>query len=168
MEEKINIANKETTIEYLERIRTHDYVPFDIQITNCHIKDINELVGRNIFTKSSLYVSSKTLHDIMQPIGGSDNHNYHGLTPEDVYMTLESIKDPKSVFIVRYGRYAIVSVELSHLDLPLMMIVETHAGLQLNSEANINKIVTIYPKSDIDDYIAKMDKRVLLYTRTQK
>ena len=165
MEEKINLAVKPLTISFLERMRDNDYVPYDVQITNSHIKELNELTGKKIFSKTSLYINSKTLHDIMQPIGGKDNHNYHGLTPEDVYMSLVSIKNPKYVYVTKYDRFAIISIELSHYDVPLMLIVEKDAGLQKDTEARINKIITIYPKSYIDEYIKTVDERKLLYKK---
>ena len=161
----LNISNEESSIELLKQLRDKDYVPFDVEITNSHITELNELTGKKLFAKSSLYINSKTLYDIMQSEGKSENHNYHGLTPEDVYMSLISIKDPKCVFITKFERYAIVSIELSHFDYPLMMVVEKDAGLLLNVNANINKIITIYPKDHIDEYIAKLDERVLLYKK---
>ena len=165
MQEIINLAEKQQTLKYLERIRNNDYVPFDIRIDNSHIKELNELTGVKLFSKSSLYINSKTLYDIMQAEGKSDNHNFHGLTPEDVYMSLFSIKDPRCVFITKFDRYAIVSVELSHFDYPLMMVIEKDSGLQNDTEARVNKVITIYPKDHIDEYIAKLDERMLLYKK---
>ena len=161
----INLGNKEFALLVLEQLKENDYVPFDVEITNSHIKELNELTGKKLFNKSSLYINSKTLCDIMQPEGKSDNHNFHGLTPEDVYVSLASIKDPKCIFITKFERYAIVSIELSHFNYPLMMVVEKDAGLQNDTEARINKIITIYPKDHIDEYIAKVDERLLLYKK---
>ena len=161
----INLGNKTFALLVLEELKENDYVPFDVEITNSNIKELNELTGKKLFSKSSLYINSKTLYDIMQPEGKSDNHNFHGLTPEDVYMSMVSIKDPKCVFITKYERYAIVSIELSHFDYPLMVVIEKGAGFLLNVNANINKIITIYPKDHIDEYIEKIDERLLLYKK---
>ena len=161
----INISNKEFALSILGQLRDKDYVAFDVEITNSHIKELNELIGRNLFTKSSLYISSTTLHELMKPVGGKGQHNYHELTPDDIYMSLASIKNPKYVFESKYGRYAIISIELSHFDCPLMMIVEKDAPLKTDNKAKINKIITIYPKTQIDEYIAKVDERKLLYKK---
>ena len=161
----INISNKEFALSILGQLRDKDYVAFDVEITNSHIKELNELIGRNLFTKSSLYISSTTLHELMKPVGGKGQHNFHGLTPDDIYMSLLSIRDPRCVFIDKKGRYAIISIELSHFDYPLMLIIEKNAGLQIDAKARINKVVTIYPKTQIDEYIAKVDERKLLYKK---
>ena len=161
----LNVSNKESSIELLERLSDKDYVPFDVEITNSHIIELNELTGRKLFSKSSLYINSKTLYDIMQPAGKSKSHNFHGLTPEDVFMSLASIKDPKYVFVTKFERYAIVSIELSHFDYPLMMVVEKGAGLQNDTEARVNKIITIYQKDQLDEYIEKVDERLLIYRK---
>ena len=161
----INLGNKTFALLVLEQLKENDYVPFDVEITNSHITELNELTGKKLFSKASLFVNSNTIHELMQPIGGKGQHNYHGLTPEDIYMALSSIKDPKYVFIVKNKRYAIISIELSHYKNPLMIVVETGAGTLLNDKANINKVVTIYPKNYVDEYIAKLDKRKLLYKK---
>ena len=159
----INLADKKSTIEQLNKLMEKEYVPFDIEITNSHIKDLNEKIGINLFSKNSLYISSITIHDIMQPIGDSGSHNYHGLFAEDIYLALKSINNPKYVYVTKHGRYAIVSIELSHFNVPLMLVIEKGAGIQNDINASVNKVITIYPKNYIDDYIAKLDKRLLLY-----
>ena len=163
----INLAEKESTIEVLQKLMEKEYVPFDIEITNSHIKDINNITGYKLFTKKSLYVSSSTLYELMQPLGGKGQHNYHALTPEDVFMALDSIKDPMYVIFVKDKRYAMISVKLSHFHIPLMLIVETEASLITNNNANINKVVTIYPKSHIEEFINKLDKEALIYKNPQ-
>ena len=161
----INLAEKESAIAQLELFRDNDYASFDVQIDNSHIKELNELIGKKLFSKTSLYVNSTTLYELMKPIGGKGQHNYHELTPEDIYMSLLSIKNPKCVFIDKRERYAIISIELSHFNCPMMLIIEKDASLKLNSKAKINKVVTIYPKAQMDEYIAKVDERKLLYKK---
>ena len=161
----INLGEKESSITTLEQLGHNEYVPFDVQITNSHITDLNKLVGRKLFKNSLLYISFQTLHDLMQPVGGKKQHNYHGLTPEDVYIALTSIKDPQCVFVVKEERYALLSIELSHFDLPLMMVIETDSNLIENKTASISKVVTIYPRGDIDKYLEKIDQRLLLYMK---
>lgn len=161
----INLAEKESAINQLTLFRENNYVPFDVRIENSHIKELNDLTGMNLFTKTSLYVDSKTLHELMEPIGGIGSHHFHGLTPEDIYMSLSSIKNPRCVFIDKKERYAFISIELSHFDHPLMLIVEKNAGLQANANARINKVVTIYPKDHLDEFIANIDERKVLYKK---
>ena len=161
----INLGERESSIVTLEQLGHNEYVPFDVQITNSHIMDLNNLIGRKVFRNNLLYINSETLHDIMKNEEGKGQHNYHGLSPEDVYMALSSIKDPQYVFVAKYNRYAIISVELSHLKLPLMLVIEAKAKLIKHLYAEINKIVTIYPKDQIDKYIEKLGKGLLLYKK---
>lgn len=41
---------------------------------------------------------------------------------------------------------------------PIVVIVETGSSLTLNRNANINKIVTLYPKKKLDTYLSKISK----------
>ena len=161
----INLAKREESIKALEILKDDDGANRDVQITNSHITDLNELVKRKIFKNNLLYISSQTIHELMQPTGGKGQHNYHDLTAEDIYISLSSIKDPKCVFITKQERYALISIELSHFELPLMLVVETDANIIGNWEIRANKVVTIYPKDHVDAYIEKLDKRLLLYKK---
>ena len=162
----INLGEREESVKALEILKEDNKTSRDIQITNSHITVINELTGKNLFRNNLLYINSKTLYEIMKDDEGKGQHNYHGLTPEDVYMALSSIKDPKYVFIAKLdNRYATISVELSHFDLPLMMVIQTNASLMTNIDTLINKVVTIYPKDHVDAYIEKLEKRMLLYEK---
>ena len=82
----LNVGNYESSIEVLKRIKENEYVPFDIRITNTHLVNLNKLVGKTLFRKDSLYISSKTLWEIMQTKIGYGSHNYHALLPEDIVM----------------------------------------------------------------------------------
>ena len=161
----INLGEKESSITTLEQLGSNEYVPFDVQITNSHITNLNVLTKKKIIKNNSLYINSQTLYDIMQTEDGEGEHNYHGLTADDIYMALTSIKDPKYIFITKFGRFAIVSIELSHFKYPLMLVLETDAALVSNKKASICKIVTIYPKDHIDAYIERLDNRLLLYEK---
>ena len=46
-----------------------------------------------------------------------------------------------------------------------MIVIETNSGLIVNNNANINKIVTIYPKSDIDNYLSKLKNKDILFIK---
>ena len=161
----LNIGNKKYAINDLHTYKSNEYVPFDIKITNAHIKDINELTGINLFCKDSLYINSRTLWEIMQPIGGKGNHNYHGLTEDDVYLALESIHNPYAIISSKNNRYSIISIGVSHFNEQLIVVIEKNASLITNAKANVNKVVTIYPKDNIKSYIKAKKKKELLYIK---
>ena len=104
----------------------------------------------------------------MQPLGGKGSHNYHGLTPEDIYNALKELHKPKAVIRVEEYRYAIISVELSSFNEPLMIVIQTGAELRGKINANINKVVTMYPKSDSDEYILKSNQQDVLFPKPIK
>lgn len=98
----------------------------------------------------------------MQPIGDAGSHNYHGLTPEDIWMAINKLCEPNYVFVTKFGRYTIIPVMSSSFDKSLLVVIETGSGLVDNPKADINKIVTIYSKSDIDDLLQKMSQKDIL------
>lgn len=161
----INIGNEKSAIKTLKQLKDNDYVPFDVKITNSHIMNLNQITQQNIFRKDVLYINSKTVWEIMQPQGGKGNHNYHGLTEKDVLLALSSFKDPYAVFVSKDLRFSIVSVKSSHFGLPLMTVIETDASLIVDAKAKINKVVTIYPKDNINDYLNKIDQKLLIYKK---
>lgn len=161
----INLGEKESTLETLSKMKNRLYAPFDIRITNSHITTLNDLIGNDIFKKDSLYINSFTLWEIMQKIGKRGKHNYHGLTPNDVFMALCSIKDPKCVFIAKGERYAIITTELSHFSIPLMIVVEIGSTIDGIIDENMNKIVTIYPKDNVESILRKMNQKQILYRK---
>ncbi len=101
----------------------------------------------------------------MQPIGESGSHNYHDLSPVDIYSALNNICDPYCVFRVKHERYAIIPVYISSFNEPLMIVIEKGAELINKQNANINKIITIYPKSDVDDYLERLNECDILYIK---
>ena len=54
---------------------------------------------------------------------------------------------------------------ISSFNEPLMVIIELNSGLIVNKNANINKIVTMYPKSNLDEYLNKLDEKDILYKK---
>ena len=64
-------------------------------------------------------------------------------------------------------RIAIIPVFISSFDESLMVVVEIGSGLIKNKKANINKVVTMYPKSNLEDYLEKMNSTDILY-KTKK
>ncbi|MBQ6920313.1 MAG: hypothetical protein IJQ72_00230 [Bacilli bacterium] len=70
---KINLGNKKEAIKAFETFKANDYVPFDIELHNSHLKNINDNLDINVFRKGSLYITSKTLWECMQPLGSKGN-----------------------------------------------------------------------------------------------
>lgn len=148
----INIKNKKSISE-IQKFKEKKYSLVDIKFENVHLRDINKLISFDLFDKNDLYINSTTLWELMQPVGKAGSHNYHNLSAEDIYNALIKLSDPYCVFRVKYGRYAIVPVCISSFSEPLMVVIGVGSELINNQNANINKIVTIYPKSDIDKYL---------------
>ena len=72
---KINLGNKKEAIKAFNAFKTNDYVPFDIELVNSHLKNINDSLNVNVFRKRSLFITSKTLWECMQPLGAKGKHN---------------------------------------------------------------------------------------------
>ena len=98
----INIYAKKAK-NYLEEFKEKEY-QVDIRFENTHLKNLNRLIGKEMFSKNDLYVTGKTLFDLMQIEKGKDQHNYHGLTSDDILETLKNIKTPYSIFESDDGR----------------------------------------------------------------
>ena len=161
----INVGNMKNALEVLKKIKETNYAPFDIKITNCHITRINSLVGFTLFRKDILYVNSRALWEIMHEVGGRGSHNYHGLTIEDVYYGLKNASQPQSVVRVKDTRFALISVELCHFDKPLMIVIEVGSELLGKVNANVNKIVTIYPEHNVAEFVNTRKPKDILYER---
>ena len=164
MNKNINIKNKKAISE-ISKFRDKQYLPIDIRFENVYLKRINKLLQVAIFDKNDLYINSSTLWELMQPIGKTGSHNYHNLSPDDIYHALNSLMDPYCVFRVKNGRFAIIPVYISSFKEFLMVVIETNSGLITNIKANVNKIVTIYPKSNIDDYLSKIYSKDILFIK---
>lgn len=166
MNKVINIRNKKS-INEIEVFKLKKFVPVDIKFENVHIRELNKLMSQNLFDKNDLFINSVTLYELMQPIGDSGSHNYHELTPEDIYYALNNILDPECIIKVKNERYAIVPTYVSSFDEPLMVVIELKSSLIDNKNAKINKIVTIYPKSNLDEYLNKLDEKDILYKKNE-
>ena len=163
MERTINIANREKAIENLKDYKEKKYVLADVRFLNVHLREINKLLEFDIFVKNDLFINTISLWELMQPIGDKGGHNYHDLSPEDIVDALSSITEPYCILKTEISQYAILSTTLSHFGEPLMVIIEVGAGLDKNINANINKLVTMFPKGDIERTIKNMDIKNLLY-----
>ena len=165
MNKLINIAKSKKAIEQITVFKENLYENTDIRFINVHLRRLNEILDIELFSKNDLFINSKTLWEIMQPIGKSDSHNYHDLAPEDIYNAIKLTSDPECVIKVKLNRYAIIPVYLSSYNLPLMVVIEVGAGLVNDKNANINKIVTIYPKDNLDKLIDKTNKKDILFIK---
>ena len=135
----------------------------EVRFDNVHLRDINKLLNFNLFSKNDLFVESQTLYELMQPIGGRGKHHYHGLTPEDVLESLRNVDNPYCVLENENNRVAIISSIISHFGEPLMIIIELNDGLKDDTSAKINKMVTMFPKSNVDEYIDKIGSKKVYY-----
>lgn len=164
MNKIINIK-KRKSIDEIQKFKDKKYSLIDIKFENVHLKEMNKIVLFDLFDKNDLYINSTTLWELMQPIGSAGSHNYHNLNPLDIYNVLNKITEPYCVFKVKNGRYAVVPVYLSSFDEPLMVVIEKGAKLINMQNANVNKIITIYPKSDIDNYLSRLNTKDVLYIK---
>ena len=163
----INIKSEEA-LKQLDHLKEKKYQTYDIKLNNVGLRKINELIGWTLFYKNDLFVNSDTLWLLMQKEGQSKSHNHHGLLPKDILDALNNIIRPYCVFKSKNNRISIVLSCLSHYGEPLMAIIEIGTGLIKNEKANINKLITMYPKSDIDKLINTIEPKRLLYVNRIK
>ena len=164
----VNIQNKKEAVELLQLFKEKKYVLADVKFENVHLREINKLLEKNIFSKNDLYINTISLWELMQPLGNKGGHNYHDLSPKDIVDALSSITEPYCVLKTEISQYAILSTSISHFGEPLMVIIEVGAGLDKNINANINKLVTMFPKGDIERTVKNMDIKNLLYLCTKQ
>ncbi len=157
----INIKQKEDAIKALYGFKEKEYSPIDIRFTNTNLRKINTLIGKDVFLKNDLFVNLDTLHDIMQPIGDKSHHNYHGLSPEEILRALNNLVNPYCVYKAKFGRYGIITAIKRESGETIIVIIEVGSGLLGQMDANINKFVTMYPKTDIGNIIS--NKESILY-----
>lgn len=162
MKTSINIKNKIAAIKELECYKRRKVVPVDVRLTNTHLKKINGYIHLDLFSKNDLFVSSDTLYDIMQPIGGKGRHNYHALTPKELVEVFNSLIDPYCIYVAKYGRLGIVTETTTETGDPLLAVIEIGAGLMNNLDANINKLITTHPT--FKD-VKRLKNRQILYSK---
>ena len=146
MNRYLNLANKDVCIALLEEIRDNDYVPFYLRITNSHIKDLNLVIGRNVFRKDAVYVNSQSLWEIMQPVGGKGSHHYHGLTPKQIYNALTHIRYSQNV-IVSYDQKYVIITDIDVSDkASLVVVVKPDGYLVKEDQRDVVIVISVYPK----------------------
>ena len=143
----INLGNEKSSLEALVAMKENKFTDYDVRITNSHINNLNSVLGKKVFRKDALYIGSDTLWEIMQPIGSKGRHNFHGLTPEDVYNALLTMKYSKEVDVSYDNRYLIVTLATVFDDVNLVVIVTPEGSLKNESKTIVNRIITIYPKN---------------------
>lgn len=145
MQKNLNIGNKKGSLILLYSIKDGDNAPEDIKIKNSHISDLNKTLGRKVFANNVLYVGSETLREVMQPIGFKGKHNHHGLTPENVYEALCSMRHSNNVTLSYDGRYVIVTSATIIGDINIAVIVTPKGTTKLEINKNVIRIITMYP-----------------------
>ena len=141
----LNIGDKESCLQTLIQFKENKYVPFYVRINNSHIKLLNNIIGRTVFKKDAVYISSLTLWEIMQPRGRKGTHNYHGLMPEDVYNALSRIKYSKNVYSSFDDRYVVITDVFVTEEVRLIVIVSSDTTVAAQELNNVVSIITIYP-----------------------
>ena len=141
----LNLANKDACIALLEDIKDNDYVPFYLRITNSHIRDLNKVIGRNVFKKDAVYVNSQSLWEIMQPVGGEGGHHYHGLTPEQVYNALIRLRYSKNVRVSYDNRFVVITDVDYNDEVLLVVVVSPNITVVKEELDNVIIVITIYP-----------------------
>ena len=132
-------------IETLETYKEKKSRSDDIRIQNSHITELNKVLNKKVFKKNALFISSQTLWEIMQPIGGKGKHNYHGLTPDKVYDAIATLRFSTDVTLSYDDRYLIVTLATVFDDINIAIVITPKGTKKNNPENYINKIITIYP-----------------------
>ena len=92
----------------------------------------------------------------MQPVGdGHGRHHYHGLSSKLVLDTLNNAKAPYGIYKAGNKRFVVATIITNETNENVVLIIELGAGLKNNRDANINKLVSIYPRRNIDKVINK-------------
>ena len=145
----INIGDKESSLELLKIFKENKYVPFYVRVTNSNIMELNNILGRKVFKKDAVYISSQTLYEIMQDDQRQGSHHHHGLTPEQVYNALSRLQYSKEVVVTFDDRYVVITDVFVTDEVKLIVIVSSDTTVVVQDLKNIISIITIYP-SDKD------------------
>ena len=159
MNKEINLAKTELAVEQLKQIKYKKPINQDVKFKNVHLLKINKNTRTKIFLKDDLYANTGKLYKIMNEPGFTGQYDYHGISPEEVINILSTIHFSKDVYESYYGRFVILSGVRVIDNLPALVIIETGASLINDRNANINKLVSIYPKDKVDNYLNKFKKK---------
>lgn len=93
--------------------------------------------------------------------GRDESHNFHNLSPRIIYDSLCAIKSPEAIYKSRgYINRFIIVTPITYNKEHIIVIVEIGARLVNDINANINKLVTIYPKDKVS-----LNNNELLYQK---
>ena len=143
----LNIGDNVSSLDTLTKIKNNDYMPFEVRIQNSHIVELNKEIGIKVFKNNILYINSKTLWEIMHPIGGKGKHHYHGLTPKNVLEALKTMRHSKNVSLSYDGRYIIISLARDINNKYLAIIVDPNGTTKGVGNKRVSRIITIYPQN---------------------
>lgn len=158
----INVKSVDA-LKQISEYKNNKYVMHDVRFENVHMKRINALINYDLFSKNDLFINSVGLWELMQSKGGKGGHNYHDLSPKEVLDALNNIVSPYCIFKTKQDRLSIILSCVCHEGKPLMAIVEINADLIDKKNAKINKLVSLYPKDDIDEIVNKLHPNEVLY-----
>lgn len=145
MQKIINLGNKKASLELLKHLSKNKYEAIEIRIKNTHIKELNKLIGKNVFKNDMVYADASMFWEIMQPLGGRGKHNFHNLSPENVYDALSTIRNSTQVTLSYDNRYVIVTLATLECSVNIIAVVTPTGTLRTNVSKKITKIITLYP-----------------------
>ena len=145
MEKFINLGNEKSAIESLKLLKENKYENLEVRLYNTHITELNVLLGKKIFKNDVVYANAGMLWEVMQPLGGRGKHNYHNLSPENVYEALSTMRNSTNVTLSYDNRYVIVTLATTIGDASIAVIVTPTGSIQQERNKNVAKVITIYP-----------------------
>ena len=160
----INIGNRKQACRELEQFKSKHYEAVEIEFTNVHLLKLNRKIGFRFFSKNSLYVSSSTLWEAMQPIGKKGKHHYHGLEPYEIVDALASLVEAFLIYETYPNRYAVLVSNISKYQ-NIAVVIELHAGLRNDRNACVNKLVTLFPKDNLEKKVVHIAKERIVYKK---
>ena len=163
MNKLINIKNRREAAILLLQFKEKKYFHQTIRFSNVNLRKINSFLAFKVFVKNDLYADSETLYELMQPEGEKGVHNYHDLSPDLLLDALNSIVEPYCVFVEDDNRYAVITMVLVDGKEPLMAIIAVGSGTYEDTGANVNKLVTMFPKKNIESFISNLEESKILY-----
>lgn len=153
----INIGDNKESIRFLNEIK-EKWVDTEYKVTNLGLTKLNKWCKTTIFHQEMAYINHSTLVDAMKSTGGRRKHNYHGLTPTEIIEAFKLLKDQKHIYSSKKNNDVVVIVSsiVADCGYPIIVIIEINASLQQEKGAMINKIVTVYPKRNIESYLESL------------
>ena len=165
MNKRINIGDKEKAIDDIRQFGQKSYQAVDIEFFNVHLKELNDVCGKKIFDKNNLYVRSSTLWELMQPEGKAGKHHFHGIDAEVIYESIKGILEPYCIYDSYDSRFVIATLCKNQRDENYILVIEKHASLSNDRDANINKLITLYPKKNIENIISNLTTDKIWYLK---